>query len=282
MKTIKTFLVMVFAFIGWNTASAQMHSTQFCTGIDSANYGGGWFCNQDTLNFYDHSTGPIVQWIWHFRGADNNDTMLTYTTFTPMVTRVWSTPGAYRVLLQTIDTFGISVINNVGINIAFAKIDLHQPDTLYLPSSHSIMLNATANKSGYFYWSQNATVLHAGFNDSIYTVLDTGTYTVRIAGGGCGATDKVVVLNPAITTGIKKNTEDSFSVYPNPADNDLNIAFTRNDKEDTVQVFDITGRLIASFVVSGQQKIDVSSFENGIYFCKVGSENNFRKFEVSH
>lgn len=282
MKTIKTLLV-VLAFVSFSTkVNAQMHSTQFCTGIDSANYGGGWFCNQDTFNFYDHSTGPIVQWTWLFHGADNNDTILTYTTFTPMVTRVWSVPGYYRVSLTTIDTFGVSIKCDVGIHIAFAKIDLHQADTLYLPVGNSIVLNATANKYGYFYWSQNVTVVSAGFNDSIHTVLDTGIYTVRIGGGGCGATDKVVVLNPAFTTGIKKNAEDSFSLYPNPAKDDLNIIFARNEKEEIVQVFNITGQLIASLQVSGQQKINVSSFENGIYFCKVGSENTFRKFEVFH
>ncbi len=203
MKKIRTILV-VFAFISLSTiVNAQIHSTQFCTGVDNTNYGGGWFCNQSTFNFYDHSTGPIVKWVWLFHDADNYDTLLVYNTFTPVVTRTWSNPGYPRVSLATLDTFGTWVTLEVGIHLAFTS------------------------------------------------------------------------------TGIDENNQNSkILLYPNPANDNIFIEVSGNEKENPVEILDLSGRLIFSLKIYNKQNIDISSLKNGIYFCRIGS--NCKKFIVTH
>jgi len=67
------------------------------------------------------------------------------------------------------------------------------------------------------------------------------------------------------SVGTKELVENAFSVYPNPVINKLYI----NSKEDhtLVTIYNIEGKSIkSSLIVNGENEIDVSSFNNGIYY----------------
>ena len=77
----------------------------------------------------------------------------------------------------------------------------------------------------------------------------------------------------------------SVSAYPNPA----NTAFTITMKsaDATVEVMDVTGKLINTYpIVLGEAKMDVSNFNNGVYFYQIKTSANETvksgKFTVSH
>jgi len=64
--------------------------------------------------------------------------------------------------------------------------------------------------------------------------------------------------------------EDQVSIYPNPARENL-ILETQNSIGEVVQITSITGALILEFIITKEkEKIDVSGFQNGIYFLRVG------------
>ncbi|MCX6753197.1 MAG: T9SS type A sorting domain-containing protein [Candidatus Nomurabacteria bacterium] len=84
----------------------------------------------------------------------------------------------------------------------------------------------------------------------------------------------------SIATGISENSEVAFSLYPNPANENITIDLPLNGRESNVEIIDVTGRLILSLKVSGKQNIDVSSFKDGVYFLKNG--NTTKKFIVAH
>ncbi len=272
-----------------NMASAQVHTTVFCTQIDSANYGGGWFCNQDSLklNFYDHSTGNIVLWTWTFHGAI--DSVFQYTSFVPMVSAKWDTAGYYRVTLATLDSNGQTITLDVGVVLSVAQMHLNH-DTVFLPIGDSVNIIASGNGGpvvGYnatsqpnFIWYYNGTFLQIGQTDSIFIATDTGSYVVYYTNGFyCGVYDTVVVVRPAVMTIFdNREKEENFSLYPNPADEFITVMSP--EKADILEIYSMVGDRVFSTKIYMMQKIDISLFKSGIYICKVGG--TIRKFVIFH
>jgi hypothetical protein len=80
---------------------------------------------------------------------------------------------------------------------------------------------------------------------------------------------------------IKENPKTEVTVYPNPADQVLNIK--SSSVSEYYQVFSIQGKLIRSGVLSGYNfQMDVSDFENGLYFIVFPKSNTVTRFMVSH
>lgn len=77
----------------------------------------------------------------------------------------------------------------------------------------------------------------------------------------------------------------SVSAFPNPANTEFTVTMKSTDA--TVEVMDITGKLINTYpVVLGEAKMDVSNFNNGVYFYQIKTSANETvksgKFTVSH
>lgn len=69
---------------------------------------------------------------------------------------------------------------------------------------------------------------------------------------------------------------DYIHVYPNPANNVLNLNFTSgNLNEIQVELYDANGRLVKAFKpLSFQHALDVKGMKPGIYFLKIANLNN--------
>jgi len=71
-----------------------------------------------------------------------------------------------------------------------------------------------------------------------------------------------------LSTGIDENENENVIVYPNPTTNVLNFELDVNNT--TVQIFDITGKVLKSITATSKQfSISLSNFSNGIYFYSV-------------
>ncbi|MES2560363.1 MAG: T9SS type A sorting domain-containing protein [Bacteroidota bacterium] len=91
----------------------------------------------------------------------------------------------------------------------------------------------------------------------------------------------------AFPTGVQENAEliKSINAYPNPANTSFTITMKSTDA--TVEVMDITGKLVNTYPVTmGEAKMDVSNFSNGVYFYQIKTSANETvksgKFTVSH
>ena len=99
-------------------------------------------------------------------------------------------------------------------------------------------------------------------------------------------------FNPAITTNTV-NTEivsslsvndynlTGISIYPNPTSGELTIR--SKSVINTIEIFDINGRLLSSEQVSNSQfeyQLDVSKLSQGVYFLEIQSNERkeIRKF----
>jgi len=94
-------------------------------------------------------------------------------------------------------------------------------------------------------------------------------------------------VNMILSTGVQSlNADGSFSqVYPNPAVNHITFA-TGNENAKYAKVYDLTGRAVTTIELTGKiTKVDVSTFENGMYIYVITDANNNKlstsKFNVA-
>src|SRR5699024_5268109 len=64
--------------------------------------------------------------------------------------------------------------------------------------------------------------------------------------------------------------EVGFSIYPNPAQDQLNIRFVELPNNTSIEVYDIHGKLLERTMISELEiQLDVSEYASGIYFIKL-------------
>ena len=75
------------------------------------------------------------------------------------------------------------------------------------------------------------------------------------------------------TLGITESDFLSFDIFPNPVLDVLNIQLPTGTEKAEVGVFDYTGRLVTSKIISSNDtSIDVQKLSNGIYLIRVSSD----------
>lgn len=82
-------------------------------------------------------------------------------------------------------------------------------------------------------------------------------------------------------TGINKVDENTISVYPNPANNVINVNATSNISN--VEVYTIAGQKVGDFTANGTQTvISTANLSNGMYMMRINTENGVinKKFSV--
>ncbi|MEO1031138.1 MAG: T9SS type A sorting domain-containing protein [Bacteroidota bacterium] len=69
--------------------------------------------------------------------------------------------------------------------------------------------------------------------------------------------------------------QNRFELYPNPSNTTLNIQLQGQNSNGTLQVYDMLGKqvLVQSISLSEVSKIDVSTWNNGLYLVKISSDN---------
>ena len=76
----------------------------------------------------------------------------------------------------------------------------------------------------------------------------------------------------SVTLGISENKLLSFEMYPNPVSDLLNIQLPTGTEKAEVSVFDYTGRLVSSKIISSNDTaIDVQKISRGIYMIRVAT-----------
>ena len=123
-----------------------------------------------------------------------------------------------------------------------------------------------------------------------WTAPSSGTVNVFLCGNATNnnavadAADNVYLYRPVltpVTTGIKDNNQTiSLNVFPNPATDNINVAFNLNQSSViSMNLFSVDGKLIRTFEnkVVGQgyfnQSYSTEGLSKGIYFLKVSSES---------
>ena len=79
--------------------------------------------------------------------------------------------------------------------------------------------------------------------------------------------EKCVFLHYDLSVGIDETyiSSDAFNIYPNPANDNINIYSTYNV---TVQIINTQGQILHIGEYYGHNKIDISTYPEGVYFIK--------------
>jgi hypothetical protein len=163
-----------------------------------------------------------------------------------------------------------------------AKFDI--VSLIPLDGSHDFVTRINGNKVEFIF--ENINLPFDDANNDGYVVFKIKTKPTLVLGDTFSNTASIyfdynhpIVTDPAVTTIALLQTQDFefsdyFSIYPNPANDRLNIRSKQAMEINTISVYNALGQLVL-VVPSAQQmpSVDVSGLKAGHYFLKVDSGN---------
>ena len=104
-----------------------------------------------------------------------------------------------------------------------------------------------------------------------------GTYSLSLS--GVTSFSPFAVFDRNTATAIKNVTANAtFSIYPNPANNQLQISVLETGTTQSIKVYDMLGNQILSLPVENAlTTLDISNFASGVYFVSLNN-NTTKKF----
>ena len=219
----------------------------------------------------DGYSGSSYSWQWVLNGTVIPGTSGVYS-ITP------SSPGDYSVRLQGDPCSGMGgpVICNNPVFI---------PPSVSVTFSNNIAPAITVTQSGNvlsatpgfaaYQWYRNGVPIPNATNDT-YTITVPGTHTVVAYDGSCTAMYKMGLGVETVQV-----ADFDLSLYPNPNQGLLNVSanIPKENKQATIYVMDITGKIIISEAISVKNGIVEEQLQlnnrliPGLYLLKLQSEN---------
>lgn len=148
-------------------------------------------------------------------------------------------------------------------------------------------LTAIFGEGNTYQWQLNGSDI-IGATSSTYSTTEPGTYTVVVTNGSlCSGESNAVVVS--LCTSVNETAAGKLNLYPNPAENTLNIEFYLSGKTDVViTIYNTTGQLVKAennLFESGLNKLqtDIAALTNGVYVAEIKSEygKTQKRFVVS-
>jgi hypothetical protein len=231
--------------------------------------------------------------------AGNSQTLFTQLDADKVVVLVWVMPcgsctGPAKTAYNIVQSYATS---NPG-KVVYWLIDennnctgMNNWATANSVSTNSIKFsNSAISQSPYGSSGMPKIVIAAGTTHKVYFNQN---------GSAAGnSTNLQAAINLAITettspTGIseKNSPNNKLSLFPNPASNVINIAYSlTKEMPVNLEVFNMLGEKVRTIAIEKQSagkhdySINVESLQNGVYYVKLGVENNSSviKFNVSH
>jgi len=104
--------------------------------------------------------------------------------------------------------------------------------------------------------TMNVNSVNAGNNNQAFRCI--------VSSGNCTDTTQTAYIT--ITTGITEETNSSFTVFPNPANNNITVTWA-TPNVNTLTLSDATGRAVRTYNVSGTQaQLSLEGLASGVYF----------------
>lgn len=126
--------------------------------------------------------------------------------------------------------------------------------------------NEMDNWSGEVAWTQASYTISAGTHTLKWEYTKDVSYS---SGSDCAWIDNVVFPPTAIITDVATAVENRFDIYPNPAEDVINIELGENASD--VVIYNSLGQMVKNIgEMIGNVQISISELNAGMYFVKVG------------
>jgi len=188
--------------------------------------------------------------------------------------------------VSTGNNYSVNAINSCGqvsSNLLSVIVNSLPPTPIATINGNQLESSSAVGNQWYFNGS-----LISGATQQTYAPQQSGNYYVVVTdGNGCSSGQSNTVS--FIPTGIGNIDVPSVVIYPNPTTGELNILFSSNQTDVTIELFDMTGKQIMWQAVKDAsvnhiENINLSAFPNGIYNLrlKANTEVSFHRIVLTN
>ncbi len=217
------------------------------------------FCPNTCIDFTDLSASSPTSWTWSFPGG-----LPSTSTLQNPSDICYSTPGNYNVSLIACNNSGCDTLNMTNLITVFPPVNfapiVQIGDTLFSVPGFSV-----------YQWYDSSSAI-PGADLYYYIPLHNGTYSVQVTdNNGCNA------LATMFGVTVSDGEEIERDIFVNGFYHDGLVSLTLNGISTSpaqVQIFDVTGKLIISDILSiersaGSATIDTGILTSGLYIIRI-------------
>lgn len=178
--------------------------------------------------------------------------------------------GVYGTLVVTISNQTV-LVTNIQVTGAGNQTNIStQGGTLQM---YATIYPENADNSSVS-WSVINTTGSANINQSgLLEAISDGMVTVKATandGSGIYGTLEITITNQSV--GFNSNENEQICIYPNPSYNIINIS-GNNKSNSELKIYSVNGKIVMTKkIIDSNSAIDISNFENGIYFIYIESK----------
>jgi PKD repeat protein len=244
-----------FDYLPKPVASFELSSQDFCVGEEIA---------------FVNTSSDAIAFAWNFPGASTSVSIEQNPSIS------YAAAGIYDVELIA---FGIEENDTLELadyfeihDAAIAEFTVNSNE-LYLPNAIAIFDNNSQNADSYFWDFDNG---NTSTDSNPYCVYSTqGSYSVSLSASNDWCPESLFVLadNIIVSTSTQSGilSFDNINVYPNPANDFLEIQFVNEISK--ISITNNLGQIVFLSNDSEIKRIDISGLANGIYLMELVSGN---------
>ncbi|MBK9457401.1 MAG: T9SS type A sorting domain-containing protein [Bacteroidetes bacterium] len=216
------------------------------------------FCQGGSVELTATYTGTNVQW-------KKDGIPIIGATFSNYTV---TTKGNYS--CETFSTCDTVQSNEIFVNVNKNPSAFISPDgpTIFCTGG-SVLLNVTPVGGSTYQWYKGASPI-AGAISLSYTATTSGNYKCRVTKAATGCFKNSNAIAVSVTCREENNIiENTFSLYPNPANNFITIETDFSTKK-TIYLTDALGQIVKTITTSENNiTIDLQGIASGVYFIKM-------------